>query len=123
MTRTAITVEDAIERLAVAVHNCEVCQKELDHEGAVTSAHADHPPRRRTVHSMSVGGGFGFGADWDEADVHEWLHNATEVVDTGGWMGHGVAAVGMDKAPSGVHNPKDYEKRTWYAFETKKGEA
>ena len=106
MTHPPLTVDEAIARLAVVTHPCETCSNELDRVGEVATAHATHPPRRRTVHSYSLGGMM-LGADWDEAGVHDWIRNASEVIDTGGWMGHGVAARGMR------------DGRTYrYAFET-----
>lgn len=116
--RKHLTPDEAIGLLAVVEHQCEGCQEELDANGFVTG-HEAHGPRRRTVHSMSVGSGFALGADWDESGVHDWLRRADEIVDTNGWMGHGVAAHAIATAPPGVHNPRDYERPRWYAFETR----
>lgn len=106
--RPTLTFDEAVARLAVHEHRCEECGRQMDEDGAVTTPHDLHGPRRRTVHSYSVGG-MVLGADWDEAGVHEFLREADKIVDTGGWMGHGVAARGK---------PDGDRALRWYAFDT-----
>lgn len=81
-----LTAAEAAKRLAVWHETRDPCEN-----GHVEHTAADHLGRR-LVHSVSPKG---FGADWDEADVHAFLAKAIRIVDLER-DGHGLAVFSDD---------------------------